>query len=559
MKELFAPRGWAPGSPGFVGLVFLASALAGAIYSWQAGFDLNWDLRNYHLYGPHAMLEGRWELDTGAAQVQTYLNPASFVPYYLATMHAGMLLVGILFGALHGLSVGLVFLLARTVLRGVSPRSRELQAGAIALLAFWGPLFREQLGASYNDILLLPLVLLPAWILVRELQRQGEGAAARLAPWLVAGALAGLATGLKLVFAAWLLALLAGVVVTAPGLRGSLRCALIFGGGALAGLLLGGGPWAWSLWQRFESPLFPFYNRVFGSPLYVEHNFADLRFLPRSWGEAVRIPLEMSDGRVGLALGALAVAGLLLLLGAARRYARSRQWGPWASSLAAGELRATVFLAVFLVVGLVAWEAKFSIERYALPLECLAPLVVVASARALGPRWARWASPALLLVLAVLVLRGPPPAGDRFEWRAGRFHVEVPRFDAPGEVMVVLAEDRPMSYLIPFFQPEVRFVHLWSNLTRPRENFESPRIHELALERVRAHDGELYALSTQAPRKLARYGIGPPDDELILPIRWPQDPATGPGGDVLAYKYGLFRVQVVPEGQAVQPHRRPHD
>ena len=50
---------------------------------FRQGMDANWDLRNYHLYNPHAWLTGRDSLDVAAAQLQSFHNPLLDVPLYL--------------------------------------------------------------------------------------------------------------------------------------------------------------------------------------------------------------------------------------------------------------------------------------------------------------------------------------------------------------------------------------------------------------------------------------------------------------------------------------------
>ena len=47
------------------------------------GQDRNWDLANYHLYNPHALLGGRYGFDIAPAQLQTWHNPMLDVPLYL--------------------------------------------------------------------------------------------------------------------------------------------------------------------------------------------------------------------------------------------------------------------------------------------------------------------------------------------------------------------------------------------------------------------------------------------------------------------------------------------
>ena len=49
--------------------IALGSLLAGAIYTWFVGEDVNWDWQNYHEYNVWAVINGRYGLDA--------LRPAS--------------------------------------------------------------------------------------------------------------------------------------------------------------------------------------------------------------------------------------------------------------------------------------------------------------------------------------------------------------------------------------------------------------------------------------------------------------------------------------------------
>ncbi len=54
------------------------------VASLSLGSDAGWDLRNYHLYDPFAILNGRFETDLYAAQLQSFLIlDQDFVLYLL--------------------------------------------------------------------------------------------------------------------------------------------------------------------------------------------------------------------------------------------------------------------------------------------------------------------------------------------------------------------------------------------------------------------------------------------------------------------------------------------
>ena len=104
------------------------------------------------------------------------------------------------------------------------------------------------------------------------------------------------------------------------------------------------------MWSEYESPLFPFFNSIFRSPLYFEQNWADTRAVPTTLSDALRLPLEVSDGRVALVV-VLAIAFALLLVFRSRRPRRSGGSSDPGKPIW-NETRATSFLAVFFVVSL---------------------------------------------------------------------------------------------------------------------------------------------------------------------------------------------------------------
>ena len=63
--------------------VIVGSLLAGALYTWFAGEDVNWDWRSYHEYGAFALLNGRFNIDVAPGGHETFLNPLAYVPAYL--------------------------------------------------------------------------------------------------------------------------------------------------------------------------------------------------------------------------------------------------------------------------------------------------------------------------------------------------------------------------------------------------------------------------------------------------------------------------------------------
>src|SRR3954452_15273408 len=66
-----------------IGAVVLGSLLAGALYAWFAGEDINWDWRKSHEYSAFAWTTGRLDRDVAPAGIQNFFNPLPYLPAYL--------------------------------------------------------------------------------------------------------------------------------------------------------------------------------------------------------------------------------------------------------------------------------------------------------------------------------------------------------------------------------------------------------------------------------------------------------------------------------------------
>src|SRR5229473_3874010 len=345
--------------------VIAGSLLAGAAYAWFAGEDINWDWRNYHEYNAFALINGRYGWDVAPAGIQTFLNPLAYVPAYLLRHHVGAPFWGILLGAIHGLNLALIYWFSRQVLSGAA--SRSTLAAAVAIAAF-GPMTLSEVGTSFADILTALPVIAGLGLIVSATARHR-------ARHLIAGILIGGAVGLKLTNMIFFLGAGASLLFAARPLM-ALSCFAI--GGAIGGLATGGA-WAWTLWQEFGNPVFPFYNTIFRSPEAPLEAMADVRFMPHNLWDAAAYPFywligdyrssegPFRDPRFAILFVLFAANAGASLLYKIRVFAR----------------RDKQFL-LFFAVAYATWLFAFSIRRYAVVLELLAaPLIVLLLSRLL--------------------------------------------------------------------------------------------------------------------------------------------------------------------------------
>ena len=469
---LSAPGAWrwaALGVPTLCGLVSL-----------MLGQDSNWDLRNYHLYNGYAALNGRVGFDLAPAGFQSYFNPALDVFYRLLNGALPPRAAGFVMGALQGLNFVVLAAIARRLLGAGQQRTALLLAGAGVL----GSGFLSELGATTGDNLTALPLLASLYLLLRRWEGLARWNAVTALTLLGGGALTGASVGLKLTNGVYAVALCVALLVLPMAWPSRLRLAFVFGVGVLGGVAASAGWWFLKMWRLFGNPLFPQFNDIFHSPLALENGVLDVAFRPRTLWENVLWPFihALDTRRVSELPLKLMIWPVLYVLLAALAVASLRRWRAGAAAAPALDRRA-VFVLVFFAVGYVVWMRMFSIYRYLIPLELLAPLMLWIVWRRLAPG----ASHVGGLVLALLVA-GVFPAGTwgHAAWGERGYSAEVPPFAAPGASIVFLAHwDPPTAWITTFMPPAARIVSLGTGF--PESDGWRRRIADAIAERPGPH------------------------------------------------------------------------
>ena len=168
--------------------------LASTVWCLVAGKDLNFDFINYHLYGPHLLLEGRFDRDYFGGGLAGYLNPLVHIPLYMmvrAGWHS-LAIAGVL-TLVHSFNLLLAWKICDRLLPA-SQLSRRWYLFCSVLLAFLSPIFLAELGSSFAEALTSIPVLAGLLLLLDEYSKD-DWDGRRFA---AAGLLLGLAAGLKL-------------------------------------------------------------------------------------------------------------------------------------------------------------------------------------------------------------------------------------------------------------------------------------------------------------------------------------------------------------------------
>jgi hypothetical protein len=480
--------GWAP-----LGWVLVGVPLLLGLASVLLGQDTNWDLRNYHLYGPYALLTGRLGKDLAPAMMQSYFNPLLDVPYYLLAMHGPPRLAAFVMGVWQGLVFVALVGIAREVLPPMKPDVARRDRLAV-LLAFAGVAasgFLSLLGNTMGDNTTAVLVLAALCGVLRALGtgRRGDG---RLEwGWMVAaGAVMGAAVGLKLTNVIYAVALAAALFALPVAWLARVRAEAVFALGGLMGTLATAGFWWLRMWRTFRNPVFPLFNGIFKSPMMDGESVGATRYHAHHQWEIVIWPLVTAARPLRLGEQAIwqivwpVLFVLVVAWGCRALYTSVRPRADEPSLAPAARI-----VIAFLIVSYLAWMFEFNIYRYAIAMSLAAPLGIwLLFARLVHPSALRRAATSTLIACAIVGLAGFKTWGQA-PWAATSFRVDPIAFDDPSHTTIILAgEDPPNGFVVTLLPAELSFVSIG-------RRFPESRAYNLRVRQIVAtRGGPVYAL-----------------------------------------------------------------
>jgi hypothetical protein len=467
--------------------IMILAPFAFGFLSICMGQDANWDLRNYHWYNAWAFIDHRYDRDLLPSQTPYFYNPLIDVPFFLLATHVPAKVAGFALGFVQGLNFILIFMIAHAALIVPNPRHKTIICAALATLGMLGGGGIAQIGTTFGDNITSLGVLLSAALVVRHLERLCIDAVARIV--LLAflfGLPAGLMMGLKLPSVIYCVGLCGGLLFVGGGFKRRVILAFAFGCGVMAGLAITLGHWAYFLNSHYGSPLFPYFNDIFKSPLEPTVSARDVEYSPHGFGDWIGMPfiiahsayrvgeINWRDWRLPI-LYALAPAAILLRLFFGRNRAPT---DAIASPFAVRYLLATFALSY------AAWLVMFTIYRYAVTIEMVAPLLIVFCVGMLPLRVATRGLIAAFLLAVVSASILPGNWHRRDVWLDRFVEAGVPPLSDTSHLMILMAGIEPYSHLLPEFPTDISFVRIQSNFSAPQEDIGFNR---LIHERVDAH------------------------------------------------------------------------
>ncbi len=502
----------------FLALNALAWAGGFVALSGMAGQDMNWDLLNYHYYNPFAWLHDRWAVDIQPAQRQSFFSPYLDVPLFWLSERFGMRDAGAAIAVVQGLKAPFLFLLAWRLASevGATNRTAPWVAQLLTVVAMVAPGHLAQVGTSFGDSLTATLVLAGVALLVFGMTARQDRGNARLDAvsgcLVTAGLILGVATGLKLTNAPYLVAGACAALPLSRAYRDRGPAVVFVGIGGLFGFLLSYGPWGMKLWAELGNPFFPQFNNLFASDFVGQGAYTDNRFDPPTMLHAVLYPWfynpfgtsisrqQFGDLRMALALLAIPVFAWL---------STRRGW----SASSQPVLGASVLL-VFSAVAYGLWLTVFPVVRYVMVLELLVPVLLLAALGLYG-HWGKARSAWLGVLIIAMIASAVPswskpyPWGPRRAWADTPFEVSWPAGMPLDGALVIVAGGEAMSFLVPSAPASARFVRTGGNIRYDQGYQSLAQAYDNGLgrtmtEAISGHSGRFYVLYAEGEAGIAR-------------------------------------------------------
>lgn len=505
-------RWWAPG----------LSLLLPVAWMLALGMDANWDLRNYHLYNPHAWLTGRDAIDIAPAQLQSWHNPLLDVPLYLITVSGVDARWASAWLTLPAVVALLIVFRLQQLLSPSQPTPTS--QFVLGLLAITGAAFGSTMGLSMNDGFVAAAMLGSLLLLVRD----GDDFAGRHR-WLVAGMLAGAMTGLKLAAIFYCVGLAAAAVIQGSW-RQTIRRLFALALGGTVGFALTYGFWGWKLYRSHGNPFFPYYNNLFGSPDALPQDWADARFRAESLMDALSSPIQLLQRTSHFSEMPIRDPRLLIgLLGLVALYLVSRRKSPALQQKLA-------LLIGFAGVSWLLWVFQYGIYRYAIVLELLGCLALVLLLQQL-PRARN-----LALLVAVLVVSADTKRPNWGRMRSTEPVAGIVRIDMPADSLVVIASGEPLAYVALGLPDSVPIIAVSNNFMAPDR---CTGLQHRARARIESHVGPLWLLSPDAAQSR--------DAQAMLADNY----GMQPGGACFNIESSVGSAVLCPQRRAREPSRTP--
>ncbi|MFN3234291.1 MAG: hypothetical protein ACE365_02605 [Gammaproteobacteria bacterium] len=441
-----------------------------ALFSTIAIQPISWDLRHYHLYDAYALFHHRLNFDIAPALLQSYYAPTLDAFNYLLEALFPPVVVNFILGALAGIA----FYFAFEISLWTQSKTHNTKRYFIAVLAMAFTLTAAtvwyQIGSWRGESIASIFVLAAIYLFLQGIQKRWP----YYRVLFISALLIGAATGLKLTMVHCAPAFLAMQTIffcntNNQTFRSKLRCFFqsnfIAGIGIVFGFLLLDGYWLWRLYSTFGNPVFPMFNHFFHSPYALPLNYSNTPgYTPaRDWIHTPLLPFywlikrhnyliadTFRDAHVAIVF---AVTALFLIYWGYRCYKNKKFML---------ENNLTLGLAVFYFVSFYSWAIAFGDIRFLYPTQLLSGALLVALVSRFNLRFSI-KTLALLAIIIFCFFNTKHPLRRPLETHTSmllRTQFIPGKVATPPKNSIVLLASFPISFLIPDYDPSIRFVSI---------------------------------------------------------------------------------------------------
>ena len=264
-----------------------AFLIAGGILSAALKYELLFDFLQYHYYNGFSFINDRLTKDLAVSAVPNYYNPLLDSLCFLLNKFCkeNIDLYYFIMGLPFGLLCFLFFKITLLFFDGKTFKSKICIVVCLCI-AVSGYNVWFQIGTSTHEIPIAVFVLSALYCLLKDPDENKS--------YLIAGVLLGAAAGLKLTAAIYCVSTGMTLILFYRSLKKPKTFIALLITGGFIGYLITNGFWALTLWKNFENPVFPFWNKIFKSPYYLDINYVDrLHLHTLTWFQRIFLPFYL--------------------------------------------------------------------------------------------------------------------------------------------------------------------------------------------------------------------------------------------------------------------------
>jgi hypothetical protein len=457
-------------------------------YSIFLGQDVGWDLRDYHFYNGFAFLNKKINIDFAPAGYQSYFNPLLDAIYYKMALNLWPPLIGFILGYLQGLNFILILIIAQKILKDLKGSDYYTIPLLLAITGCLTPTFLWVVGKITHDTITSLFNLCSLICILHFNEEHGKKNILYLyAAGLISGALA----CLKLTNIIYPTSIFLSLAIHNKKQSNPFSL-LIFGTFFLFGIAISNGFWFSKMWILFKNPFFPQFGFLFKNSFISTNSVADGRFIPKKLYEYFIWPIITAINHENYPSNHviwIPIYILLIIL-------------PFKNGInfKFKNISNENYIITYVSIAYVLWMMIFSIDRYLISAEILAPLIIWILSHKIFPKKNNYNPKKISLGIILVSILGGIYTSEAATincaiWSSKSFHVEIPSYKNIEKAVIVLGNNNyPYSWIIPFFPVQTKFLSFSLYQGIHQENQDSQELKHYIHSILDTHKESLYLI-----------------------------------------------------------------